>query len=653
MPNDGSVYTTDGNPSISIEGKAAIAPDEPDADDTTEVKPSRFSMTANTGAPMKLSGWKYPVVMDMEGIHIPHQNVPIRMEHDPRMGVGHTDKVYVDGGKLMASGIISRSTEAARDVRESAKQGFPWRASIGASADKVEFVKAGYKATVNGQEYEGPINIARKSSLGEISFVDMGADPHTDAMIAKIAASKDSDDDSDSSSDGQRSTKQITSATKRERKRLADIAAMVEEAASYRGADVEAIEKIGIQAEEEGWDIQKTELAILRATRPRAPQRAQGEIATPKVLEASLCMACGVSDEVLAKDRDYGPEVTEKAWPLRSRGLRGTIGAALEASGQRVPHGSKELYDAILDHQRHNQIQAAGFSTINLPGILGNVANKVLLEAFVRVDATYDRIADQADYSNFYMHSIFRLQASGDFALVPPDGELKHGTLEQDYFTNKLDTRGLMLTITRQDIINDDLNSFRSLTAQLARRARIAVEKSLYLLVAEDTDVFYTVARGNRLTGPLGITELGAAEGAMLAMKDINGDPIYAQPRFLVVPSTLKFMGEQIWTSQNVMDFTTNKSRPTDNPFRGRFEVINTPFLNAATIPGYSPTTWYLLADPLMLAAFQVAYLDGRRAPTIETADALFNVLGLQMRAYWDYGVARLDYRGAIKSTAS
>jgi hypothetical protein len=103
------------------------------------------------------------------------------------------------------------------------------------------------------------------------------------------------------------------------------------------------------------------------------------------------------------------------------------------------------------------------------------------------------------------------------------------------------------------------------------------------------------------------------------------------------------------------MDFTAgpNKARPTDNPFKQRFEVVSSPYLQLPTYPGNSPTTWYLLAQPYLLGAFQVAFLDGRRAPTIETRDALFNTLGLQFRCYFDFGVAPLDYRGAIKSTAT
>lgn len=653
------------NPPLKLDATALVDIAAEGKDGVAENKEplARFRMTGNSGSPMRLSGWKYPVVLDMNGISIPSQKAPVRFQHDPHHGVGHTESIGVEGGKLMCTGVISRGTAAAKEIRDSAKNGFPWQASVGATADEVEFVKAGQKAAVNGTEIEGPMNIARKSTLGELSFVDLGADPHTSALIAngtRIAAAKDGSDDSDSpATTVAEENNRIIAKTKSERARQKGIHALMVQYLEYPGSDVETIERICAEAMQDGSDSKDTELKLLRETRAKARPAPPREISDPRVLAASLCLAAGVSDKSLEEDRNYGPDVVQCAWPLRNRGLRGTIAATLEALGKPVPHGARELYESIMEHQREklyvhagNSIQASGFSTVNLPGVLGNVANKILVEAFTKVDATYDKIADQADFSNFHIHSLYRLSATGDFSLVKPDGEIAHGTLEQDSYTNKLDTYGRMLTITRQDIINDDLNSFRSLTAQLARRARIAVEKALYTLVCESSDTFYTAARGNRITSNgLGISALAAAEAAQYNMADVNADPIYATSRWLVVPPALKFLAEQIYTSERVNDLSGGP-KPTDNPFRGRFSVVSSPYLSSSTITGSSATTWYLLADPLMLPAFQVAYLDGRRAPTIETAEALFNVLGLQMRAYWDFGVAQIDYRGAIKSTA-
>lgn len=615
----------------------------------------RFSMVANTGSPMRLAGWKYPVILDLSGVEIPSQARPIRYGHDANAGVGHTDAIGLAGGQLVASGVISRDNSVARDVVASSRNGFPWQASVGAEVVESEFVKAGQTVAVNGQQHTGPLNVVWKSVLGEISFVDLGADGNTSARVAAVKKIVDAEEDEGGlAADGADGTTIVISRAKAERRRQESIQAQVENALSFRGADIALVERISAQALEEGWSEQQTELALLRATRPRAPRQRHADLPAPKVLEAALCMMAGISDEQLAKDRDYGADVTASAWAIRNRGLRGTIAAALESSGASVPHGSRELFDAILENRHRRHLRAEGFSTVNLPGLLGNVANKILLDAFTQVKTTYEFIADQADFSNFHTHTIYRLDALGDFALVPKDGEIKHGSLASSEATNKLETRGLMLCLTRQDIINDDLNAFKTLTQQLARKARLAVEKALYAKVMEASDSFYTVAQGNRLVGALDVTGLAAAEAALTTMSDAGGDPIYAMPRYLLVPQALKYLADSMWSSQWLNELTTaNKAKPMDNPFRGKFEPISSPFLSASTMSGYSTSTWYLLADPSILPAFQVAYLDGRRVPTVETADAEFDTLGLQMRCIFDFGVAQVDYRGANKNTAS
>jgi hypothetical protein len=76
----------------------------------------RFRMLAYTGAPMRVSGWRYPVILDLAGLAIPSQARPIRFGHDPLAGVGHTDAIRVEEGQLVATGVVSRDTSAAREV---------------------------------------------------------------------------------------------------------------------------------------------------------------------------------------------------------------------------------------------------------------------------------------------------------------------------------------------------------------------------------------------------------------------------------------------------------------------------------------------------------------------------------------------------------
>jgi len=116
-----------------------------------------------------------------------------------------------------------------------------------------------------------------------------------------------------------------------------------------------------------------------------------------------------------------------------------------------------------------------------------------------------------------------------------------------------------------------------------------------------------------------------------------------------LVPASLRGTAENLMGSQFLITGET-KTRPQSNPWVGRFEVVYSPYLDAQGLTGSSTTAWYLFADPADVAALEVAYLRGRRTPTIERGDTDFATLGIQWRGYWDFGVAMGDPRGAVKS---
>ena len=144
----------------------------------------RFSMVAYTGGKMNIAGFPHPVVVDLNGLAIDRQDIPVRLDHSPRQGVGHTTGIIVVDNTVLVEGIISRETACARDVARSGIKGFPWQASIGAEVIDAEFVPHGQSITVNNQDFIGPLHVVRKALLKEVSFVDSGADVNTQAKIA-------------------------------------------------------------------------------------------------------------------------------------------------------------------------------------------------------------------------------------------------------------------------------------------------------------------------------------------------------------------------------------------------------------------------------------------------------------------------------------
>ena len=160
----------------------------------------RFDMVAYTGAPMRLKGYRAPVVVDLAGLNVPSQNRPILLDHDSSVDsiAGQSDSITVMDGKLRVAGEILASDGRVAKVADLAASGFRWQASIGATPDRVEELRAGDTALVNGQEVRGPLAVVRQATLREISIVAMGADDRTAThVLAASAAPQENDEMSD------------------------------------------------------------------------------------------------------------------------------------------------------------------------------------------------------------------------------------------------------------------------------------------------------------------------------------------------------------------------------------------------------------------------------------------------------------------------
>jgi hypothetical protein len=118
----------------------------------------------------------------------------------------------------------------------------------------------------------------------------------------------------------------------------------------------------------------------------------------------------------------------------------------------------------------------------------------------------------------------------------------------------------------------------------------------------------------------------------------------------LLVPNALNALASQLMNSTEVRDTTANTLYGVSNPHAGKYTIVRSSYLSNAAYTGNSATAWYLIADPNDMPVIEVVFLNGRDTPIVESADADFNTLGIQMRGYHDFGVAKQEFRGGIKS---
>jgi hypothetical protein len=83
---------------------------------------------------------------------------------------------------------------------------------------------------------------------------------------------------------------------------------------------------------------------------------------------------------------------------------------------------------------------------------------------------------------------------------VGADGEIKHGTLGQSAWTNRIRSFAKMLSITFQDLRNDSLNFLANADKLLGRGAARAILKEWFKEFM-DNSAFFTSGRGNYASG--------------------------------------------------------------------------------------------------------------------------------------------------------
>lgn len=625
------------------------------ADGGEPTKLKGFRMLAYTGGAMDV-GWGVPVVVDLAGMAAPKKSRPILLQHDPLRIVGHTESVDVkalhDHTELRVSGVISGASDSARAVVEASANGFPWQASIGASARQVEFVDKGDKADANGRTFKGPVYIVRSSALSEVSFVALGADDNTSASVAACAALNAGESPAEPKEGKIMAEKtEVTAAHG-----AADVAATVSEiraAAAAEAARIASVRKaaggnaeIEAKAIAEGWTSEKAELEALRASRPvmgaPAAHIKGDESPSEAVLTAALCKAGGLKSVEKAFDAQT-LEAADRRFK-RGIGLQQLLIEAAWANG----------YSGRVFRGHEREILRASFSSYAISGILSNTANKFLLDGFNAVDASWRRVSATRPVNDFKQVTAYRLNGDFQYDEVAPNGELKHGTTSETSYTNQAKTYGKMFAVTRQDIVNDDLGALSQLPFRIGRGAALKLNDVFWTAFLDNAS-FFTAGNGSQFSGAtsaLSVDSLSTAEQKMLEQTDVDGKPLGIAPSLLLVPPALSAKAAQLFNSLELRPASSAKD-VIGNPHAGKFAPVVSPYLSNASYTGNSSTAWYLLADPMTMPVIEVAFLNGVETPTVETADADFNLLGIQMRGFHDFGVTKQEYRGGVKSVGA
>ena len=340
---------------------------------------------------------------------------------------------------------------------------------------------------------------------------------------------------------------------------------------------------------------------------------------------------------------------------------------AAKAAIKSNPFRAKKLLDlaqASLDRcgfkstgMANPQIVAAAFTqgTSDFPVLLENVMHKTLQSAYARAAFTWNRFCATGSVGDFRAHNRYRRGSFGVLDAVNELGEFTNKTIpDGEKATISATTKGNIINLSRKAIIDDDLGAFVGLSNDLGRAAALTVESDVYALLAlngglgpvmPDGQTLFHASHNNISTAAaISMLSLDADRVLMASQLDVSGaDYLDLRPDVLLVPVGLGGLARTI--NDAIYDPDTANKLQKPNMVNGLFSDI----VDSRRIAG---TRRYVFANSSEAPVLEVAFLDGNSEPYLEMQDG-FDVDGARWKVRLDYGVAAVDYRGAVTNAGA
>ena len=341
---------------------------------------------------------------------------------------------------------------------------------------------------------------------------------------------------------------------------------------------------------------------------------------------------------------DQFKDVSLDPGEFRGMKLSDLARAALELRGI----SARGLFGERL-FERAFQVRA-GNGTGDFPVLLETAMYKTLLAAYATMPTTWRRFCGVKPVPDFRTSNFYRNGSFGTLDQVTEYGEFKQKNIpDGEKATISVSTKGNIISLTRQAMVNDDLGAFSDIGARWGGAAAKSIEADVFALLAlnsglgptqtDSQPLFHTNRSNIGATGAISATTLGSMRQKMQAQKDVSGnDFLDIRPAVLLVPPGLEDAAKIL----NADAFDPAQTGQKTNPVRGLFrDIVSSPRLTAST------TRHYAFADPGVAPAIVVSFLDGQETPELRTEEG-FEIDGVKWRVRIDYGVQVVDYRPTV-----
>jgi len=347
---------------------------------------------------------------------------------------------------------------------------------------------------------------------------------------------------------------------------------------------------------------------------------------------------------------------------LSRAGLQGIV---------RMP--AEDVYAAIIRQTRFG----GGMSqqTDDFTNILGATLNKSLVRGWDAAPVTYPRWCAQGSLSDFKTADLAKLSDFSDVEEIPEGQSPKEGTFSDTKETAKLSTWGKFFTLTRQALINDDLNAFTRIPASMTGSLRRKMNKLAYGMLFNGNGVNANFAGPTMLEDSVALFNLAshANVGTAGAISKTTLDEAFVafanqtlpspdggrsaairtniRPRYMLCGNRNEMLAAQTFSSALLAITADAVTAGTDlvniyGPGRPR----NLDIIVDAEIDNLSATKtapWWLAADPVQLGTITLYTLNGASAPyTASAPSEIGEADGMKWYVRHDFVFAAEDFRG-------
>ena len=347
-----------------------------------------------------------------------------------------------------------------------------------------------------------------------------------------------------------------------------------------------------------------------------------------------------VKDALLHRFDPVNNPLKGEACEWRGLNLMEMARSYLEAEGASVRGLSR---DEVATRALHG--------TSDFPHILAGVANQSLRDSYDTTPQTFKPFCRQVSASDF--KDLHRVQLGEAPALdkVNELGEFKRGSIGESKESYRVETYGKIFAISRQVLINDDLDAFTRVPQLFGTSAANLESDVVWSILTQNPkmgdgkELFHAQHKNlGAQNAALSVAALGKARAAMVKQTGLDGKTaIHVRPGYLLVPASLEMDAEQL-IAQNLVPHTTNDVVP--NSIRS-LRIIAEPRLDQA-----SETAWFLMAAPNQIDTIEYAYLEGQQGVYLETRMG-FDVDGIEIKARLDFGAKAIDWRGMYRNSGA